>query len=131
MAELMQEKSPERAGADGMSSVKHRVRQIEIKLSESKKDLNENRKESQVIASELSQLDVKQRENSNEIFKEIMEDVLNLEKDFRKLVEQDNNEVNFLKQQIQQTNAEKTKLQQNVVILDTRTTHVEQEVGYE
>ena len=97
MAELLQEKSPERAGPDGVNSVKHRVRQIENGISESKKNLNENRKESQVIASELSSLDIKQRENTNEIFKEIMEDVLNLEKDFRKLMEQDINEINFLK----------------------------------
>ena len=123
--------SPERHGQEGVNSVKNRIKQIERSMSDSKHRLNDNRKETQVIASELSSMDIKHRENTNEILKEIMEDVLNLEKDFRKLMEVDINEVNFLKQQIHQTNVEKSKLQQNIIILDTRTTAVENDVGFE
>ena len=123
--------SPERHGQEGVSSVKNRIKQIERSMSDSKRGLNDNRKETQVIASELSSMDIKHRENTNEILKEIMEDVLNLEKDFRKLMEVDINEVNFLKQQIHQTNVEKSKLQQNIIILDTRTSAVENDVGFE
>jgi hypothetical protein len=61
--------------------------------------LNENKKESQLLRSECATLEHHQTEMSNDILKEILEDIANLEKDFRKLQQMDNNEMNFLKQQ--------------------------------
>jgi hypothetical protein len=76
-------------------------------------------------------LEHKSKETTNEILKELLEDIVNIEKDFRKLVQMDNNEIVFLKQQITQLNQEKTKIQQNCIILGTRIANVENEVGFE
>lgn len=85
----------------------------------------------QVLRSECATLEAKNKENTNEILKEILEDIANLDKDFKKLVEMDNNEVKFLQQQLFQLTQEKTKLQQSVVMLDTRVANVENDVGFE
>lgn len=58
--------------------------------------MNENKKELQLLRSECATLEAKNKESTNEILKEILEDVANLDKDFKKLVEMDNNEVAFL-----------------------------------
>ena len=84
-----------------------------------------------MLKSELSQLENANKERTNEIVKELSEDIAHLEKDFRKLLEQDLNEVNFLKQQIANTNVEKAALQQNLVKLDMRISSVEHDVGFE
>ena len=84
-----------------------------------------------MLKSELSQLENANKERTNEIVKELSEDIAHLEKDFRKLLEQDLNEVNFLKQQIANTNVEKAALQQNLVKLDMRVSSVEHDVGFE
>ena len=61
------------------------------------KNLNENKKEAQLLRSECATLEHRHSETTNEIFKVILEDVSNLEKDFRKLQQLDVNEMNFLK----------------------------------
>jgi lantibiotic modifying enzyme len=93
--------------------------------------LNENKKEVQLLRSEFITLEHKNKETTNEILKELLEDIVNVEKDFRKLVQMDNNEIVFLKQQIVSLNQEKTKIQQNSIILGTRIANVENEVGFE
>jgi predicted nucleic acid-binding Zn-ribbon protein len=90
-----------------------------------------NKKEMQVLRSECATLEVKNKEITNEVLKEILEDIANLDKDFRKLSEMDNNEVKFLQQQMFQLTQEKTKIQQSVVMLDSRTANVENDVGFE
>ena len=49
-------------------------------------------------------------ETTNDILKEIIEDIANLEKDFQKLQINDVNEVNFLKQQVN------TLVQEKIVV---------------
>jgi lantibiotic modifying enzyme len=93
--------------------------------------LNESKKEVQLLRSEFMTLEHKNKEVVNETLKELLEDIVNVEKDFRKLVQMDNNEIVFLKQQIAQLNQEKTKIQQNSIILGTRIANVENEVGFE
>ena len=61
--------------------------------------LNENKKEVQVLRSECATLEHHATETTNDILKEIIEDIANLEKDYLKLQHSDTNEVNFLKQQ--------------------------------
>lgn len=85
----------------------------------------------QLLRSEFITLEHKNKETTNEILKELLEDIVNVEKDFRKLVQMDNNEIVFLKQQIVSLNQEKTKIQQNSIILGTRIANVENEVGFE
>ena len=95
------------------------------------KTLNENKKDSQLLRSECATLEHQSTECLNDILKEILEDINNLEKDFRKIQQQDLNEVQFLKQQAGQLQQEKMRLQQNTIMVDNRVTGVESEVGYE
>uniref|UniRef100_A0A7S3J6X2 Uncharacterized protein n=1 Tax=Euplotes harpa TaxID=151035 RepID=A0A7S3J6X2_9SPIT len=127
------EGSPERTKNLGASQapIKQRVKMVEKSISDGKVELNNNKKEMQVLRSECATLEAKNKETTNEILKEILEDIANLDKDFKKLVEMDNNEVKFLQQQLFQLTQEKTKLQQSVVMLDTRVANVENDVGFE
>ena len=61
--------------------------------------LNDNKKEVQLLRSECATLEHHATETTNDILKEIIEDISNLEKDFQKLQHSDINECNFLKQQ--------------------------------
>ena len=61
--------------------------------------LNDNKKEVQLLRSECATLEHHATETTNDILKEIIEDISNLEKDFQKLQQSDINECNFLKQQ--------------------------------
>lgn len=60
--------------------------------------MNANIKSSQLLRSELQTVEHKVTEMNNDIIKELLEDISNYEKDFRKLVLHDLNETNFLKQ---------------------------------
>ena len=93
--------------------------------------MNDNKKEVQLLRSELATFEHKANENTNDTLKEILEDIANLEKDFRKMQAMDVNEVSFLKQQVGQLNQEKTKIEQSVVVLETRINQIEHEVGFE
>ena len=70
-------------------------------------------------------------ETTNDILKEVIEDIANLEKDFLKLQQGDCDQVNFLKVEVSVLNQEKIALQQNSIALDSRITTIEQEIGYE
>ena len=63
--------------------------------------------------------------------KEIIEDIANLDSDFKKLEQNDINECNFLKQQVNTLIQEKMAVQQDAIKLDTRISTIEGEVGYE
>ena len=93
--------------------------------------MNENKKDSQLLRSECATLEHQSTECLNDILKEILEDINNLEKDFRKLQQSDLNETAFLKQQAVQLQQEKMRLQQNTIMVDNRVTNIEGEVGYE
>ena len=73
--------------------------------------LNDNKKDSQLLRSECATLEHQSTECLNDILKEILEDVNNLEKDFRKNQQSDLNEIAFLKQQAGQLQQEKVRLQ--------------------
>ena len=59
--------------------------------------LNDNKKEVQLLRSECATLEHHATETTNDILKEIIDDIANLEKDFQKLQTNDVNECNFLK----------------------------------
>ena len=59
--------------------------------------LNENKKEVQLLRSECATLEHHATETTNDILKEIIEDIANLEKDFIKVMHTDVNEINFIK----------------------------------
>ena len=95
------------------------------------KELNENKRESQLLRSELATFEHQSTELNNETLKAIMDDIFNLESDFRKLQNMDINETNFLRQQYSQLVNEKTKIEQSSLLLDSRITSIEHEVGFE
>ena len=95
------------------------------------KMLNDNKKEVQLLRSECATLEHHATETTNDILKEIIEDISNLEKDFQKLQQSDINECNFLKQQTNTLVQEKIVLQQDAIALDTRITAIENDIGFE
>jgi len=93
--------------------------------------LNDNKKEVQLLRSECATLEHHATETTNDILKEIIEDIANLEKDFLKLQYSDCNEINFLKQQCGVLVQEKIALQQEAIATDSRITCIENDIGYE
>jgi hypothetical protein len=84
-----------------------------------------------LLRSECATLEHHATETTNDILKEIIEDISNLEKDFYKLQQSDMNEINFLKQQTNTLVQEKLILQQDAIAVDTRITAIENDVGFE
>ena len=84
-----------------------------------------------MLRSECATLEHHATETTNDILKEIIEDISNLEKDFQKLQQSDINECNFLKQQTNTLVQEKIVLQQDAIALDTRITSIENDIGFE
>ena len=73
------------SAATGKVAIKNRVNQIDRGSKESTKMLNDNKKEVQLLRSECATLEHHATETTNDILKEIIEDISNLEKDFYKL----------------------------------------------
>lgn len=85
----------------------------------------------QLLRSECATLEHHATETTNDILKEVIEDIANLEKDFLKYQIQDVDQINYLKGEINVLNQEKIALQQNSIALDSRITTCEQDIGYE
>ena len=58
-----------------------------------------------------------------------MDDLSNLEKEFKRVIQNDKTENDFLKQQIASLNQDKIKLQQSTIGLESRMKTCEVEVG--
>lgn len=84
-----------------------------------------------MVRSECAILEHQATEALNDILREIIEDIANLEKSFLKVQPVDVNEVTFLKHQCTGLAHEKTKIQQEMVAIDQRITANENEIGYE
>ena len=82
--------------------VKNRVNALDRGTKEAGKMLNDNKKEVQLLRSECATLEHHATEATNDVLKEIIEDIANLEKDYLKTQASDINEINFLKQQTAQ-----------------------------
>lgn len=109
--------------------VKTHMRKMEECIADLKRDLNENRKNGQILRSENQSLEHKTKEKCNEITKLIMDDLHNFDKDMKRIMLNDKTETDFFKQQVHSLNADKTKLQQNTMGLDTRLKTCEIDVG--
>ena len=107
------------------------MQQVQAGIVDFNKDLNENKKDAQLVRSELATFEHQAIELNNDTLKAIMEDILNLESDFRKMQNMDVNENGFLRQQVQQLINEKTKIEQSTLLLDSRINAIEHEVGFE
>ena len=91
--------SPGSPDKSGKIPIKNRINQLDRNAKEATKMLNDNKKEVQLLRSECATLEHHATETTNDILKEIIEDISNLEKDFYKVQASDVNEMNFLKQQ--------------------------------
>jgi hypothetical protein len=63
-----------------------------------------------MLRSEFATLEHKENEMNNDVLKEILEDLANLEKDFKKIELSDRNEHQYLRQQVSQIVTEKTSI---------------------
>ena len=70
------------------------------------------------------------KEIGSDLTKWIMEELVRMEKEFKKLGSIEKGESAFLKQQVQQLNQDKIKLQQNCLILESQVGEMENEVGF-
>ena len=113
------------------AAIKPRIKTVQFNIEDFTRGLNENKKEVQLLRSELATFEHKANEAINDTLKEILEDVANLDRDFRKMQQMDINEITFLKQQVAQLNGEKTKIEQSCILLETRVNSIEHEVGFE
>ena len=95
------------------------------------KNLQDNKRDSQILRSECASLEHQMSEFLSELLKQVCGDIANLEEDFRKTQQADINEMNFLKQQHQQLIQEKVNLQQAYVLMDNRVRGIEETVGFE
>mmetsp|Transcript_22223 Transcript_22223/g.15850 ORF Transcript_22223/g.15850 Transcript_22223/m.15850 type:complete len:109 (-) Transcript_22223:192-518(-) len=78
--------------------IKNRINAIDRGTKECLKQLNENKKDMHLLRNECATLEHHCTETTNDILKEIIEDIVNLEKDLHKIQSADANEVLFLKQ---------------------------------
>ena len=74
------------------------------------KSLNENKKQVSLVRSEYATLEHHATEATNDVLREIIEDISNLEKDFLKVQVSDINEINFIKNQFIPLNEDKIAL---------------------
>ena len=79
----------------------------------------------QLLRSECATLEHHATETTNDILKEVIEDIANLEKDYLKLQQADVDQINFLKAEVAVLNQEKIALQQVSIALDSRITACE------
>ena len=84
-----------------------------------------------MLRSEFATLEHKENEMNNDVLKEILEDLANLEKDFKKIELSDRNEHQYLRQQVSQIVTEKTSIQQKTLLLENRVSSAENDVGFE
>lgn len=109
--------------------VKTHMRKMEEIIADLKTDLNNNKKNGQILNSECRTLEHKTKEKCNEITKCIMDDLYNFEKDFARIRQNDKTETAFLDNQVKSLMQDSLKLKQNVISLDSRQRTCEAEVG--
>lgn len=91
--------------------------------------MNENRKNAQTLRTDINSLEHRTKERLEDLTKLITDDLMNLDKDLRRVQQTDKTESDFFRQQINSLISDKTKLQQNVISLTTRMDQCEIDVG--
>jgi len=110
-------------------TVKSQIRKIEETMAEIRKDCDENKKNAGILKGDLNVLGHKTKEKCNELSRLFMEDLQNLEKEFKRTVQSDKTETEFFKQQLHGLTQDKTKIKQNYYSLDSRLKICETDVG--
>ena len=91
--------------------------------------MNYNRKKEQNLRTEISTLEYRTKEKLNEILKLITDDMSALDRDIKKVQQNDRTETEYFKTQVNMLISDKSKLQQNYTNLDNRLIQCESDVG--
>ena len=91
-------------------TVKNHIRKIDESISEIRKDCDENKKVVGLFKQDLNVLGHKTKEKCNELTKLFMDDLHNLEKEFKRTIQSDKSETDFFKQQLHALNTDKIKI---------------------
>lgn len=110
-------------------TVKSHIKKIEEGMSEIRKECADNKKNAKILKGDLTELGHKVKNKSNELMKLFMEDLQNLEKEFKRTVQSDKTETEFFKQQLHGLTQDKTKIKQSAISLDSRLKTCETDVG--
>jgi len=110
--------------------VKNHLGKLEDQLGELKQDLEDTTKTLQMARSDMIGLEHSNKDVGSELSKYVMEELIRIEKDFKKLGGIEKSESTFLRQQMHQLNQDKIKLQQNCLILESRVQETESDVGF-
>ena len=93
--------------------------------------LHQSKQEYNLIRSESQALENKNKETCNDIMNKVLDDLERLNKDFKKMVNEEKHENVFLRQQMGTLTQDKVKLEQNALLLNTRVVEVETQLGTE
>lgn len=109
--------------------VKPHIRQIDEFIADIRKECDDNKKTANIIKGDITALTAKTKEKCNELTKLIMEELHNLEKEFKRTVQSDKTELQFFKDQISGLTQDKTKIKQSAISLHTRLLQCETDIG--
>ena len=111
--------------------IKTRIRQMEKDMQELRSNINENKKAGMTIKGELAILETTIKEKCNELSKCIMDDLVNFDKDLKRVIQNDRTETDFFKVQTNSLNDDKIKLQKETISLQSRMRSCEIDIGVE
>merc|ERR1711907_914268 len=100
--------------------IKGHILKLEDMLQNLLNELEDSRKNIQMLRSEFIAMEHSHKENCNNMSKEIMDEACRLEKDYHKIQQLDKAEMHYLRQQIYNLNLDKIKLQQNTLVLENK-----------
>jgi hypothetical protein len=109
--------------------IKTQIKQLEKELSDLRAGLNENKKAGMLLKGELIGLEGVVKEKCNELSKAIIDDLVNFDKDLKRVIKEDRTSTDFFKVQLNSLNDDKIKLQKETISLASRMRTCEVEIG--
>lgn len=109
--------------------VKTQIRQLEKEIADLRAGLNDNKKMGMLLKGELISLEGVVKEKCNELSKAIIDDLVNFDKDLKRVIKEDRTSTDFFKVQLNSLNDDKIKLQKETISLASRMRTCEVEIG--
>lgn len=94
-----------------------------------RKNLADNKKTAMQLKNENIQLESKTKEKSNELSKLIYDDLINFEKDLKRVIQNDRSETEFLSQQLKSLDNDKLNVQKQELMLRNKMKKCEDDIG--
>ena len=107
------------------------ISKLDEYLNELTRDLAENKKNGQILRSEITTLEHKGKESCNSAVRNIMDDLFLFEKELKKTIEIDTNHTLTYKTEVNDLNMEKCYMDQVRIGLDSRLRELENDLGYD